>query len=136
MKQVANKQGVGQKQIVITILALAVLLVLWGILKPVFGDTDETIDDRRNDLKDFDGDGIYGINDACECTTGETQRDLDGGTYCVADQPPNNFDELRSSWPEDNTQLEDGLKIREGTVYYSSQVCDTAIQNDLWPRGN
>jgi hypothetical protein len=129
----AVKKGIGAQQIVYTILALAVLLAAWGILNPVFGDTDESLDDRRNDLRDFDGDGIYGINDACECTTGETQRDLDGRTYCVADQPPGNFDELQSSWPEDNNQLEDGWEVENGTVYYSSQVCNTAIQNDLWP---
>lgn len=130
------KKGIGAKQIVYMVLALGILVAAWGILNPAFGDTDDTLDERRNDLQDYDGDGIYGINDECECTTGETQRDLAGGTYCVADQPPSNFGSMESNWPEDNNELENGYIERNGTVYYSSQVCDTAISNELWPRGS
>lgn len=119
------------------ILTLAVVVATWLVVGPMFQDADAKFVDTLSTLDDSDNDGMEDFYDDCPCTTGETQRDLDGTTWCVARQDPGAFTELKQSFNTEGEQMQElekeGYREQEGTVYYTKNLCAYALSNNVWP---
>ena len=115
------------------LLVLAVVVATWLIVWPQFQEADAQYASSLSQFDDTDGDGKEDFFDDCPCTTGETQRDIDGKTWCVAAQDPEAFTELQDALDKTAELNRDGFRQQDGTMYYTKNACAWAVQNNLWP---